>query len=435
MAKLNHDYDVIIVGGRVAGSTLAAYLGQAGLRVLLVERAELPEVHPASSPMIQPATMAMLDEIGADEAAYARNTPPVKRMIGVDGEIQFELNLPDIAGRNYGYALDRARFDKALWDNAMKFPTVDGKMGFGVTNLLWDSIGKTVIGIEGKTAGKDLQRFTAKCVVGADGRFSLVARKVDAPALDQHEEHPTSLYYGYWRDVVPYDDSQEATSVAYGAPDGSHGFLLMDSADDTTAVVVEGRADVIAPEGGQVEAFYLETLKAQPQVWQRLENASLVTRVRGMRKVGNMFRQAGGNGWALVGDAYHQKDPIDGQGIYDAVYTSRTLAKALIAWHRGDATWDDALEWYDTTVRAKAEPQYEMTLNRVQQSMYPNTRLPLPRKLMELSSRWLSKDRQYMERAGMALNRQVDPRKSLEPRFIAFAMLRGGLRELSDRLG
>ncbi|MEL6149749.1 MAG: FAD-dependent monooxygenase, partial [Chloroflexota bacterium] len=47
----NTDYDVIIVGGRVAGSTLAAYLGKAGIRVLLLERATFPEPHPASSPM------------------------------------------------------------------------------------------------------------------------------------------------------------------------------------------------------------------------------------------------------------------------------------------------------------------------------------------------------------------------------------------------
>src|SRR5436305_12028277 len=39
-------WDVIIVGARVAGSTLAAYLGQAGPRVLLLERARFPADFP-----------------------------------------------------------------------------------------------------------------------------------------------------------------------------------------------------------------------------------------------------------------------------------------------------------------------------------------------------------------------------------------------------
>jgi len=36
------DFDVIIVGGRVAGSVLAALLGQRGHRVLLLDKAHFP---------------------------------------------------------------------------------------------------------------------------------------------------------------------------------------------------------------------------------------------------------------------------------------------------------------------------------------------------------------------------------------------------------
>ena len=157
------DYDVIIVGGRVAGSTLAAYLAQQNLRVLLLERATFPAEHPASSPVIQPITLSMLDEIGADESAYARNTPKIRRFAIVDDDLSFDLPVPKIHGRAYGYAIDRARFDHALWENAMRYETVDGIMGFSVVNLLWDDLGQTVIGIEGKnTQTGDRQQFTSK---------------------------------------------------------------------------------------------------------------------------------------------------------------------------------------------------------------------------------------------------------------------------------
>lgn len=434
---MTRDYDVIIIGGRVSGSTLAAHLGKAGMRVLLVERIQLPAEHPASSPMIQPVTLSLLDEIGADESAYAHNTPKIHSMIAIDGDIRFDLDLPEINGRNYGYALDRARFDAALWDNAVNMKTVDGIQNFAVSNLLWDDKGEQVVGIEGKRANSNNhERFTAYAVIGADGRFSMVARKVGAKDLDQHDEHPTSLYYAYWKGVKPLNEDGKATSVAYGSPNNTHGYLIMDSADNTTAVVIEGRSDTVNPEQGKVDEMYMAMLRQNKDVWQRLQDAEPITPVRGMRKIGNMYREAGGPGWALVGDAYHQKDPIDGQGIYDAVYSARTLAEALIAWHNEEKTWDEALAWYDEAARAHSHPQYEMTLFRVQQSLYPPINVnPIVKKFLETPIRWVSRDDQFRQRAGMALNRQIDPREAADPRFMMLAMLRGSLRELSDKLG
>jgi flavin-dependent dehydrogenase len=74
-------FDVIIVGGRPAGATLAARLGQHGLHVLLLERSPFPSTPAVSSPAIYSSTMALLDEIGADEAAYAQNTPRFRRWV------------------------------------------------------------------------------------------------------------------------------------------------------------------------------------------------------------------------------------------------------------------------------------------------------------------------------------------------------------------
>jgi 2-polyprenyl-6-methoxyphenol hydroxylase-like FAD-dependent oxidoreductase len=237
MEHTNTHYDTIVVGGRPSGATLAARLGQAGLRVLLLERASLPSAPAASCPAIYPATMRLLDEIGADEATYARGTPRLRRMLSeVRDDFRVIVPLPMVQGRDYLYAIDRARFDAALWQTAARSPRVDALQGFAVTELLRD--GERVSGVAGRAADGAEQRFSADCVVGADGRFSLVARKAGARSYDQRDDLPTTIYYAYWRNVAPYDDGGPLI-MSYGSGRG-YGYLFMDSADGMTCVAVEG---------------------------------------------------------------------------------------------------------------------------------------------------------------------------------------------------
>ncbi|NJO83249.1 MAG: hypothetical protein HC828_10800 [Blastochloris sp.] len=154
------------------------------------------------APLIYSPVMGLLDEIGADEAAYARNTPKIRRMVNDSDGIYGEVRIPMIEGRDYGYAIDRARFDAALFDHARTFPTVTVRDGFSVIDLLWE--GDQVIGIIGQDADKVRQQFTADLVVGADGRFSTIARKVAATERDEHNDYPHQHYLCLlaWRRVA-----------------------------------------------------------------------------------------------------------------------------------------------------------------------------------------------------------------------------------------
>jgi flavin-dependent dehydrogenase len=431
MSEIQYDYDVIVVGGRPSGSTLAARLGQGGVRVLLLERAKLPSLPAASSPVIYASVMSMLDEIGADENEYARNTPKIRRMINVTPDLQMEMRVPMGFGRDYGYAIDRSRFDYALWQTAAHSPNVTAWHGVSVTDVLVED--GTVIGVKVTREDKTPQTFHARLVVGADGRFSTVARKVDARTYDEHEDNPTSLLYAYWSGAQLHDDGEPAL-MAYGDGVSGYGFLVMDSADDTLVVAIEGRADALEFEGGQSEAFYKSLIMAQAPLSRRLQGATLASDVRGMRKVGNLYRQPGGQGWALVGDAYHQKDPLDGQGIYDAVFTAKKLSEAILRWHAGEQTWEDALLQYNVEARAETYPMYQSTLNRVQGSFYSN----MPPWLVKVGSqtfvRWLMEDRLVQEQMGMMITRQVKPNQVMGAPTVVGALLRGPLRDLSKRL-
>ncbi len=426
------DYDVIIVGGRVAGSALAARLGLYGLRVLLLERGELPSLPAVSSPIVYASTLKLLDEIGADEAAYAQDTPKIHHMRTVSGLFDGKMRIPDYAGRDYAYAVDRARFDAALWHNAVSLPNVAGRLNYAVTDLLFaDDAPERVIGVIGKAKDGQPEQITAGVVVGADGRFSTVARKAGAQERDRSDSHPTSIYYAYWRDVRYYDDGP--TVCAYEGDGVSYGYLMMDSADGQTVIAVEGRSDKINPQSGDATGFYLDMLKQNERLWSRMDSAEMVTSVRGMKHIANYYRQAGGPGWALVGDAYHQKDPLDGQGIYNAVITGKALAHSIRDWKRGKLTWDEALHAYDEVARVKTYGMYRWLQGRVKQSFYGNPDGPqIPAWAVRTLGRWVAEDSGVGSLMGRALTRQIpaDMINLLGPPAMLGALARGPVRDL-----
>ncbi|HET9223893.1 MAG TPA: NAD(P)/FAD-dependent oxidoreductase [Roseiflexaceae bacterium] len=418
-------FDAIIVGGRPAGATLAARLGMLGLRVLLLERDTFPSLPAASCPVIYPSTMRLLDEIGAVEAEYARDTPRLREInTQIRDDFRSRIAVPDRFGRDYAYAIDRARFDDALWRTAARQPGVTALQGIVVTDLLRAS--GRVSGVRARAADGAELSWTADCVVGADGRFSLVARKAGARDLDRRDDLPTSIYYAYWRSAAPYADGP--TIQIFGAGRGV-GYLLMDSADGATCVAVGGRAALFEGQERPAER-YTRLLREQPQVWRRLAHAEQTSEVRGMRNIGNLYREAGGPGWALTGDALHQKDPLDGQGIYDAVFTAKALAEAIGAWKRGSASWEQALESYNAAVRAETYPMYQITLERVRLELYT----PRPDWAYKTWIRWVSTDAEYRRRFGLLLARAIDPARWFPPTAFLGALARGALGDLGRLL-
>ena len=434
---MQDNYDVIVVGGRVAGAHLAARLGMEGMQVLLLERAELPSLPAVSSPIIYASAMKMLDEIGARESEYAANTPRLFHMATVNRAFSGKLRIPMYAGRDYAYAIDRARFDYGVWLAAERQPNVTARMNVSVTDLLFDE-GGAVCGVVAKPKDGEAVEIRSKVVVGADGRYSLVARKANAQEFDRHDENPTSIYYAYWRNVAPLDEDGP-TAAAYEA-DGTFGYLMMDSADGQTVVCIEGRSDVIDPAGGDVEAFYLDKLRANEKLWSRLTNAERVTSIRGMRNIGNLYRQPGGPGWALVGDAFHQKDPLDGQGIYDALFMGKALALAMRRWWQGKLTWEETLAAYEQVVRTHTYPMYQTLQGRVQNSFYSSVTLPIPEWAVGKLGQWIAEDGSMSRLFGLMLTRQIPPdminlfAAPVALKAVASGSLREARREVEKRI-
>ncbi len=115
----NH-YDVIIIGGRCAGASLALRLAGHDLKMLLLDRASFPSWPSVpSGPHVHPGTMRLLDELGLDEGEYTLPGSRVDRFV-VHMIDYFEVEMP-IAGiggdREYFYGIDRSHFDQCPVDS------------------------------------------------------------------------------------------------------------------------------------------------------------------------------------------------------------------------------------------------------------------------------------------------------------------------------
>lgn len=182
---MDKHYTVIIVGGRVAGASLAMRLAQQQLKVLLIDQATFPS-WPAvpSSPMVHPGAMRLLAELGFNETDYAHPEAKINHFIlDVMGKYQAVMPMERMQlDRNYIYGIDRHKFDTVLWQHAARLPNVTAHTGVALTDVVKDAAGR-VTGIRAKASGAPETEYTADLVVGADGRFSLTAQKVGPSRL------------------------------------------------------------------------------------------------------------------------------------------------------------------------------------------------------------------------------------------------------------
>jgi 2-polyprenyl-6-methoxyphenol hydroxylase-like FAD-dependent oxidoreductase len=109
-----------------------------------------------------------------------------------------------------------------------------------------------------------------------------------------------------------------------------------------------------------VEANYLKTLELAPEFAERVRRATRQERFSGAA-VPNFFRTSYGPGWALVGDAGYNKDPITAQGISDAFRDADLCATALDATFAGRRTFEAAMAAYQRTRDDEVLPIYEFT--------------------------------------------------------------------------
>ncbi len=341
------DYDVIVVGGRVAGASTALLLARQGHRVLVVERSPMPSDTVSTHAILRTGVLQLARWGLLDDIAEA-GTPPIREVtLGFgDERVVFEVKPDHGVDTFYAprrYLLDNLLLGKAsqagadIWDRTP------------MTGLLRDGDG-AVTGIQAGRANKVVQ-VTARFVIGADGHNSKVARLAGSAFRRQHPA-TNAIHYAYYEGI-------DAAGFWFQFSPGINTGAI--PTNDGLTLVFAGRPKHLHHRfSGNPDSEMARLVgEAAPDLADLAASGTRVSRFHGTTGLTGFIRQAWGPGWSLVGDAGYTKDPISAHGISDALRDAELCARAVDRALSDPATATTALDWYEAQRDSMSSRMFE----------------------------------------------------------------------------
>ena len=354
MGGSGRPWDVIVVGARVAGSTLAAYLGNAGLRTLLIDRVRFPAYVPRQGSWELP-TRQRWAELGVLPLIDAVGAPARRGYYSAVGDAVLTYRFPEGDPAGYNMMIRRLVLDNILARYAGALPTVELRTGHAATRLLWDD--DRVVGVQTTEDGHSYQE-RASLVVGADGRHSWMARQVHA-AEHERSLSPKANFIADYANT----NLQPDMSVRVWDNVGSMGMLMMEDQLVTIGMGV-WLTELESFRAGLPDSFE-QRLRRHPLYREQLGNAERVSPIGGAVDLSMFKRKPYGPGWALVGDAGYHLDPLAARGTTAAVASAELLAQAITSSLGGQQPESAAYAEYHAARDAELAADWDVTYGAI----------------------------------------------------------------------
>jgi 2-polyprenyl-6-methoxyphenol hydroxylase-like FAD-dependent oxidoreductase len=327
------DYDLLIIGGGIAGSALARVMAQAGARVLVLEASEVFEDR-VRGEWIAPWGVKEVVRVGLYDLLMGAGGHHVETHVTYDESRSPEASeaetLPlsifaeGIAGP---LCLGHPRHCQTLMDAAREA---------GARVIRGVQVTKVGAGAQPFAVWTDAEgehRATARLLVGADGRASFVRESLGIPL---HQDPPHHMFAGL---LVEGADGWDPTRQAIGA-EGEFGFLAFPQGDGRVRLygsyALDQRRRFAGAEG---PANFLAAFRARCAPANRI--------LAEARPAGPLLSYFNNDAWTdqpfvegavLIGDAAGWNDPIIGQGLsisYRDVRLVSEILKASDDWSAG----------------------------------------------------------------------------------------------------
>lgn len=315
------DFEVVIAGAGMVGSTLAAALGQAGIRVGLIEGRDLSQGVGADgrASALALGTARILQRIGVWPLMEAWGVSPIHRIQVSDGESPWvaQLRREMLQAPALGYVVENQITQKALLQRIRECPSVTL---FSPAQAQSFSPAADHIRVELAQEGSR-QTLRAALLVIADGARSRLREQAGIPL--------SRWGYGQVCIVSTLTHEHPHQQVAYERFQASGPFAILPTPDPHRSCVVwtvrQADRDWLM---GLSEAEFLQAIR--PWFGSQL-GALLAASPRACYQPQRAHAQTYiGSRLALVGDAAHTTHPLGGQGANLGMRDVAALAALLI---------------------------------------------------------------------------------------------------------
>ncbi|MER2603827.1 MAG: UbiH/UbiF/VisC/COQ6 family ubiquinone biosynthesis hydroxylase [Candidatus Competibacter phosphatis] len=315
------DYDLIIAGGGMVGSTLACALSDADFKIALLESAPLERIRPGEETdlrvsAINRASQRIFAAVGAWSDMTAWRVSPFRDMrvwdAGGFGQIHFDsatLGEPLL-----GWIIENRVIQYALLERVRQLPAVDLLCPAALETAWPEDAGGWRVRL---TDGRE---FTTRLLVGADGAQSKVRElaEIDTRGWSYHQKALVANV----RTAEPHQE----TAWQRFLPTGPLAFLPLH----------DGRCSIVwstTPEqADQLLALdEYNFAQALTEAFERRLGEIVQVGPRGAFPLRSQHARAYVKpGLALIGDAAHVVHPLAGQGVNLGLLDAATLAEVLL---------------------------------------------------------------------------------------------------------
>jgi flavin-dependent dehydrogenase len=326
--EMNSEFDVVVIGGGPAGSTVSTLIADRGVRVGLFERERFPRFHIGES--LIPETYWVLKRIGMLEKMQRSHF--VKKysvqFVNASGKLSapfyFYDNKPHECSQTWQVV--RSEFDQMMLENAREHG-VDAHEGVHVLDVLFD--GDRAVGVTIKDADGARREIRAKVVVDASGQAALLQNtfklRLWDPILNK------GAIWTYWQGAYRDTGRDEGATMVLQTDNRSGWFWYIPQHDDVVSVGIVAPFDYLFKgRGVNHEKTYHEEVERCPAVKQRISRATRVTGYFVTRDYSYRSTRVAGDGWVLVGDAFGFLDPLYSSGVLLALKSGELAADAIV---------------------------------------------------------------------------------------------------------
>jgi 2-polyprenyl-6-methoxyphenol hydroxylase-like FAD-dependent oxidoreductase len=314
-------FDVIVVGARCAGASLATLLAHREVHVALVEQVAFPR-DTLSTHVYETDGIEFLDRLGVLGRLLDTGAPFINRVDVRAEDFHVAIGWPRRSGDRGGVmSVRRFLLDPILVDAAQE-AGADVRMSTKVVGLVRE--GGRVVGVRVSERGRESE-LRARLIVGADGRNSTVAGLAGSRKYNVTRNR-RAFYWSFFENA---DFGAEPTFVFHRWSDRA--VLACPADSDLYQVLVSPDLPELASFRSNLEEHYMDYARSCAPVADAIAGARRVGQMFGIVRWPGFFREASGPGWVLVGDAGHFKDPTPGRGIADAFRQVDALAPAIAA--------------------------------------------------------------------------------------------------------